>query len=1042
MLRRAWLLAFFLWPSLLPALDSTPAITQYSHRVWLPEPTEDALPQNSVFSILQTGDGYLWLATQEGLVRFDGVRFQVFNKQNTPEIRHNDVWKLLEDRAGNLWVGTRGGGLVRYKDGIFTRFSKENGLSDDSIQSLWEDRDGALWIGTRGGGLDRYKDGKFSVFTTKDGLSSSTVYSLYGDRDGGLWIGTDGGGVNRFRDGKFTAITTKQGLSNDTVYALYEDREGAMWVGTGAGLNRIKEGKLKVYRSKDGLSNDNIRSVYQDRAGNLWIGTDGGGLNRYRDERFTAFTTKQGLSNDNVGAIYEDREGSLWVGTDAGGLNRFKDNKFLGYSVSEGLSDDNARSVLEDREGSIWVGTFGGVNRYRDGKFTAYTKKDGLSSNVVLSMAQDHKGELWLGTLGGGLNRFQDGKFKTYSKKDGLSNETILSLYEDHRGTLWIGTRSGGLNRFENGHFTAYTTNDGLSSNDVRYITEDRGGSLWIGTLGGGLNRLHEGKFTAYTKKDGLSSDLVLVVHEDDEGTLWIGTFGGGLNRYKNGKFTPYTTRDGLYDDVIFQILEDESGNLWMSSNRGISRVSKKELNNFADGTIRSIAPVAYGMTDGMRSRECNGAHQPAGWKGHDGRLWFPTIRGVVNINPQKILINKLKPPVVIEQFVVDGKQVAPVPDLALPPGRKKLEFHYTALSFLAPEKVQFKYKLEGFDPSWVEAGSKRIAYYTNLPPGSYRFQVLASNNDGVWNETGTAIEFYLQPYFYQTPAFYLVYILMAVAFVLLGLQFYRRRIRQFQAREQELLTLVSERKRAEQALKTANSALVERAADLSRSNAELERFVYVASHDLKEPLRSVVGFMQLLSKKLQGQLDEDARQYIQFAINAAINMRANIDNLLAYASSGKTQEEISETDCAAALGKALENLKPAIAESGAVITHDRLPILGAHPGLIVQLFQNLVGNAIKFRGEQPVRIHVSARQSADQSEWEFTVQDNGIGIELRHADKVFALFQRLHPREEYTGRGVGLAICRKIVENYGGRIRLESTPGQGSRFIFTIPVI
>lgn len=1024
------------------ALNPDLALTQYSHRAWVSGQQEEGLPQNSVFSVLQTRDGYLWLATQEGLARFDGTRFTVFNARNTPQIRHNDVWKLIEGRDGALWAATRGGGLVRYKDGVFSNVSKEQGLTDDSIQSLWEDRDGGLWIGTRGAGLNYLRDGKVSAYAAKDGLPTSALFALAGASDGSLWIGTDGGGLSRFKDGKFTVMTTADGLPSNTIYALLEDRLGALWIGTGAGLVRMKDGKLSVFRTRDGLSNDNIRALHEDRAGNLWIGTDGGGINRYSRGRFSALTSKQGLSNDSIGAIYEDREGSLWIGTDAGGLNRLKDSKFVSYTTLEGLSDDNARSVLEDRDGALWVGTFGGLNRYKDGKFTAYTKKDGLSSDVVLSLLQDQAGDLWAGTLGGGLNRLSKGKISVYSQaSSGLGNDTVLALYEDWQGTLWAGTRSGGLSRFEDGRFRSYTTEQGLSSNDVRVIRGSRDGALWIGTLGGGLNRYKDGQFTSLGKREGLSNDRVLALHEDTQGTLWIGTFGGGLNRYRNGRFTAYTTANGFYDDAIFQILEDADGRLWMSSNRGVFSVDKAQLEAFAEGRISAVTPTIYGKADGMKSNECNGAHQPAGWKSRDGRLWFPTIRGVAVIDPAHIPTNPLPPPVVIEQFLANDQTVVVDASPEVPPGRQKLEFRYTALSYLAPEQVQFKVQLEGFDPDWVSAGSKRIAYYTNIPPGKYRFRVAASNNDGVWNEEGAALGFELQPYFYQAKAFYLVYLFAAGGLAVFAMWFHRLRLEQFQARERNLLRLINEREQAEHGLQLANRSLERRATELARSNAELERFAYVASHDLKEPLRTLTSYTQLLVKKYENALDERAREYIAYTAEAAHSMRSRIESLLEYSRSGHVDDAPAMTDSQVGLSKAMQNLAAAISESGATITSDALPTVRAYPEEIVQLFQNLLDNAIKFRGSQPPRVHISARRrSGKRSEWEISVSDNGIGIDPRSADKVFGLFQRLRPEGKYQGQGIGLAICKKIVEACGGRIWVEPIEGGGSRFAFTLP--
>lgn len=1025
---RGLAIALLLASNVVLALDGDLAITQYGHRVWR---TDEGLPQNSVFSITQSRDGYLWLATQEGLARFDGMRFRVFDKRNTPEIRHNDVWTLLEDRAGNLWIGTRGGGLSRFADGTFTNYSKQDGLSNDSVQSITEDKAGNLWIGTRGGGLNRYRDGQFKAYTQQDGLSHNTVFAVLEDREGTIWLGTDGGGLNRYRDGKFSALTSKDGLSSDIVFCIYQDRGGALWIGTSAGLNRLKDGKFTAFRVKDGLSNDNIRTLFEDRSGNLWIGTDGGGLNRLSQGRFSSYTSKDGLSSDSIGAIYEDREGSLWVGSDAGGLNRFKDGKFTSYTSREGLSNDNARAVYEDREGNLWIGTFGGLNRYRDGKFTTYTKKHGLSSDVVLSIAEDRAGSLWLGTLGAGLNRFKDGKFTVYTKKQGLSNETVLTLLEDRAGTLWVGTRSGGLNALRDGKFTAYTTQEGLSSNDVRTLLEDRDGSLWIGTLGGGLNRYHDGKFTAYTTKDGLAHDLVLSLHQDASGVLWIGTFGGGLSRYKEGKFTAISTKDGLFDDVVYRILEDDAGRLWMSSNRGISSVAIEDLNNFADGKTRSVASVAYGKADGMSSTEGNGAHQPAGWRGKNGRLWFPTIAGVVSIDPARIRTNTQAPPVRIEEILVDNAALADSSGVELPPGKQKFEFHYTGLSFLAPDKVHFRYRLDGFDKDWVDAGTVRTAYYTNIPPGSYKFRVKASNDDGVWSEDEASYAFELRPYFYQRKSFVLFYVLCAAGLVLLGLRVHRIRVRKLEAHADELRQHIEERKKAE-------AQLAREAQELARSNADLERFAYVASHDLQEPLRAISSYTQLLTQRYADKGDQNTVAFTGFITDGVRRMRDIIEGVLAYSRVTLDTTPVASTDVNLLLQNALANLHSAIKESGAVVTHDPLPTLGIHAQEITQLFQNLVGNALKFRSQEPPRIHVSAQR--DGREWTFSVRDNGIGIDPQYADQIFELFQSLHTRDVYPGNGLGLAICKKIVERKGGRIWVEAAPPRGSVFRFTLP--
>jgi len=791
-------------------LDPKKAITQYVHNVWK---IEDGLPQNTVSAIVQTKDGYIWLGTEEGLALFDGVQFTVFDKRNTEEIKNNYIMTLYEDRKGNLWIGTRGGGLNRLRDGKFKSFTTKEGLSNDNVRSIYGDKEGNLWIGTRGGGLNRLRDGKFTTFTTKEGLSNNNVRSIYADKEGNLWIGTDGGGLNRLKDGKFITYTMKEGLSNNFVISIYEDREGSLWIGTnGGGLNMLKNGKFTIYTTKEGLSNNFVWSICEDREGSLWIATDGGGLNRLKSGKFTAYTTKEGLSDNSVRSIYEDREGSLWIGTVGGGLDRLMDGKFTAYTTKEGLSNDSVWSIYEDRKENLWIGTKGGgLNRLKEGKFTNFTTKEGLSNDIVRSIYEDKEGSLWIGTFGGGLNRLKDGKFTAFTTKNGLSSDNVRSIYGDREGNLWIGTDGGGLNKLKNGKFTIYTTKEGLSNNFVWSICEDRDGSLWIGTDGDGLNRLKDGKFIAYTTKEGLSNNLVLSIFEDKEGDLWISTGGGGLNRLKDGKFTIYTTREGLFDDIVYTILEDGKENFWMSGNKGIFRVSKKELDDFSERKVESIACISYGRADGMQSSECNGGNQPAGWKSRDGKLWFPTLKGMAMIDPANIKINELPPPVVIERVLIDNESIDLNRYSKLSPGKKRFEFHYSGLSFLIPQRVKFNYKLEGFDEEWIDAGSHRTAYYTNIPPGHYRFRVIACNNDGIWNETGASIEFYLKPYFYQTILFY---VLCGLSVVLISMGGYRLRVRQIKAKEKHLTVLVEER--TKQLGKVMNQ--------LERANQELEQ--------------------------------------------------------------------------------------------------------------------------------------------------------------------------------------------------------------------------
>jgi diguanylate cyclase (GGDEF)-like protein len=768
------------------SLNPKIAITQYTHDRWL---TENGLPQNSVNAIIQTADGYIWLGTQEGLARFDGVRFTVFNNRNTKEIRHNFVSALCMDKEGSLWLGTDGGGLSRLQDGRFTAYSTEEGLSSPIVRSICMSRNGGLWIGTGGGGLNRFRDGRFVTYGLKEGLPSNDILVVYEDRQGTLWVGTESDGLARFKDGAFTVFTTAEGLANNTVQALYEDRQENLWIGTrGGGVNRLKNGRWTTYSTRNGLTNNKVMSILEDRDGNLWIGTNGGGLNRFADDKFSAFSARNGLASDIVLSIWgEDSEGSLWIGTSGGGLSRLRDGKFLTYSTQEGLANNRVRPILESRDGSVWIGTEGGgLSRLKNGRFTNYTTHEGLADNVVRAIYEDREGSLWFGT-GAGLNRLKNGIFTTYTKKNRLANNYVRAIYEDLEGSLWVGT-NGGLNRLKNGVFTTYTTKDGLANNLVRILDRTRDGSIWIGT-DGGLNRFKDGTLTTLAKEK-LSGHSILALYEDKGGALWIGTDGFGLNRWQDGRLTTFTMNDGLFDNNLFEILEDERGNLWMGSNRGIFTVRKKALEEFAEGRIRSFSSVVYGAADGIKSSECNHA-SPSGFKTRDGKLWFATIRGVVVIDPANITENQVVPPVVIEGFLVDGIAIGLLKGTRLPAGSRKFEFHYSSMSLLAPEKVKFKFKLEGFDKDWLDVSTRRAAYFTNIPPGRYRFHVIACNNDGVWNETGASFAFYLRPYFYQTIYFYVLCGLTALA---LALGIFRIRVRQMKAREKQLILLVEER--------------------------------------------------------------------------------------------------------------------------------------------------------------------------------------------------------------------------------------------------------
>jgi len=786
------------------ALDPRKAITQYSHQVWQ---AREGLPQNSIHAMLQTRDGYLWLGTQEGLVRFDGVQFTVFDRSNSAWMKSNYVQALLEDKDGALWVGTNGGGVTRWKDGTSQTTTTKQGLAGDQVTCLYQDAGEAIWIGTSAG-LSRAPGRGAGAEGVPPELRHEDIRAIAEDRHGGLWVGTAAGELFRRFDGIWSQEKIP-GLSVSPVRALTRDRRGNLWIGTeGGGLARWNDGSVQLFPVSSGPTGSKILSIVEDRQGSLWVGTDGAGLSRLSHGEWTSYSTRQGLSNAFVASLCEDREGSLWIGTHGGGLNRFSDGSFTRYGSAEGLTYDDISTFLEGDDGSLWIGTWGGgLNHLKDGVVRSYSSRQGLSYDEVSSIAEGRDGTIWVGTWGGGLNRMRGGRF--VSLPPGAPRaEKVTCLAADRSGSLWVGTLGAGLSRFDGKRWETFGVKQGLPNDNVRAVVEALDGSFWVGT-DGGLAHFSRGVFRRYGVADGLTSDAIYSLLLDREGVLWVSTLGGGINRLQDGRFEAFTTDKGLFDSVVFQILDDDSGHLWMSSNRGIYRVAKSDIEGSSGPRHRPIPWRLFGTADGMESSECNGGNQPAGLRTRDGRLWFPTLKGAVVVDPENLSNNAVPPPVRIEEVIADKQRLDLYAAAHVSPGAGSLEFHYAGLSFLAPQRVRFRYRLEPFDREWTDAGTRRAAYYTNVPPGRYEFRVTACNNDGVWNETGASFSFALAPHLWQTRWFFSL-CAGAVLFVATGL--YRLRVRGLTRRKAELVRLVGERTRqleeANQRLEQANRAL------------------------------------------------------------------------------------------------------------------------------------------------------------------------------------------------------------------------------------------
>jgi signal transduction histidine kinase/ligand-binding sensor domain-containing protein len=713
--------------------------------------TANGLPSNTISALRHTRDGYLWLATDHGLARFDGMRFTTFSKSETAGIVGSRFLTLWESNAGDLWAGTIDGGVSRYRDGRFTTFTTKDGLTRDLVRRVDEDASGAIWT-YHDIGVSTWRDGRWRADALPappiPGCQTAPSFtSVVGDRLG-YWCWNDTGWA-RFAYGRWSALPLPPGITNPRALKvgwMVEDAQRRIWFNL---LDRpgesysVSNDRLTVFR---GLAPDH-RVFYQDQRGTRWTNNSAGQAFLWKDGVSTVLPE---LHLKFSPVAIEDREGTLWIGTYSHGLVRGRLQVLEMHRHPGGAEANFVYPILQDRTGDVWVSSgFQGLTRLRQGRFEALTIDGRPQTSEISSLFEDTDGTIWVGLFRKGVARVVDGRLRTERDLSAQINGRVDVIHRDRTGTLWLGGNAG-LHQWRDGRLTRFTSKEGLAFDHVKAMHEDASGALWIGGYGG-VSRWKDGAFHSLTRADGLSSDRVITLQSDERGVIWIGTHDGGLNRLERGRLTRYTLKDGLYDDIVTQILADSRGFLWIGGPRGISRVSRAELDAFAEGRTASISSTPFGPIDPRRPFECNGGFQPSGFRAHDGTLWLATSDGVAVIDPAIVPLNPTRPPLVIESCLLDRESVDCRGGLRIEPHREVVEIAYTGLSFVSPEQMRFRYKLQGLDRDWVEAGDRRTAYYSHLPPGHYTFTVIGANSDGLWNQTGASLAITVIPPFWWT---------------------------------------------------------------------------------------------------------------------------------------------------------------------------------------------------------------------------------------------------------------------------------------------------